>query len=159
MDTGRVDVLRLITAVDAGRAINPLLLEGQVEGGAVMAQGYALLERCHFRDGMPADPSLESCGVPTACDAAPSIETVVVESAQADGPFGARGVGEITMIAVVPALTAAIHSATGVWIDELPAVPERVLAALRLAADTAAPAPTPRTEGVVRARHRPRPRR
>ena len=128
--SGDVRVLRLVNAIDAGRAINPLLLRGQVEGGAVMGQGYALLEQVPLVEGLPARCGLETCAVPTAVDAVPDIRTVVIEEPEEIGPFGARGVGEATMIAVVPAITAAIHAACGVWIDEIPATPERVLAAL-----------------------------
>jgi CO/xanthine dehydrogenase Mo-binding subunit len=140
--TGRVEVSRIVSAIDAGRVVNPRLFEGQVEGGAVMGQGYALQERCILRDGMPVSLGFDACAVPTSLDAAPAIETVAVESAEPLGPFGARGVGEITMIPVVPAITAAIHDAVGIWIDALPASPERVLAALASAKRSfAAPAP------------------
>ena len=98
---------------------------------------------------MPLSLGFEGCAVPTALDAAPAIDTVAVESAEPLGPFGARGVGEITMIPVVPAIIAAIHDAVGVWIDALPASPERVLAALASAKRSVA-ALAPR---------RPRPRR
>jgi len=128
--TGQVRVLRVVNALDAGRVVNPTLLVGQVEGGVVMGQGYALQEHCHVQDGMPTSLGLDACGLPTALDAVPSIETIAIESAEPAGPFGARGIGEITMIPVVPAITAAIHAATGVWIDELPARPARILAAL-----------------------------
>ena len=138
-----------MSAIDAGRVVNPRLFEGQVEGGAVMGQGYALQERCVLRDGMPLSRGFDGCAVPTALDAVPAIETVAVESAEPLGPFGARGVGEITMIPVVPAITAAIHDAAGVWIDAIPASPERVLAALASAKKSVA-TPSPR---------RPRPRR
>ena len=131
--TGEVRVLRVVDAVDAGRVINPALFRGQVEGGVVMGQGYALQERFRLVDGMPASLGLDACAIPTAVDAVPDIETVVIEDPEPVGPFGARGVGEITMIAVVPAITAAIHDACGAWIDELPATPERVRAALRRA--------------------------
>ncbi len=131
--TGEVRVLRVVDAVDAGRVINPALFRGQVEGGVVMGQGYALQERFRLVDGMPVSLGLDACAIPTAVDAVPDIETVVIEEFEPVGPFGARGIGEITMIAVVPAITAAIHAACGVWIDELPATPERVRAALRLA--------------------------
>ena len=130
MTTGRVRVLRVINALDAGRVINPKLLEGQVEGGIVMGQGYALQEQCVMRDGLPIALGFERCGVPTSMDAVPRIETIAVELPERAGPFGARGIGEITMIPVVPAITAAIHAAAGVWVDSLPASPERVLAAL-----------------------------
>jgi CO/xanthine dehydrogenase Mo-binding subunit len=134
--TGRVQVLRVINALDPGRAINPKLLEGQVEGGVVMGYGYALQERCALLEGVPSRPTLEGCGVATAVDADYAIETIIVESAEPSGPFGARGIGEITMFAVVPAITAAIHDAVGVWIDALPASPERIATALITAHDT-----------------------
>jgi len=130
MTTGRVRVLRVINALDAGRVINPKLFEAQVEGGVVMGQGYALQERCVVREGLPITTGFESCGVPTSMDAVTRIETIAVELREPGGPFGARGIGEITMIPVVPAITAAIHAASGVWVDALPASPERVLAAL-----------------------------
>jgi CO/xanthine dehydrogenase Mo-binding subunit len=129
-ETGRVRVLRLVEAVDAGRVLNPALFRGQVEGGAVMGQGYALQETFVVRDGVPLTASLGGCNLPTALDAAPAIEVITVETPDPVGPYGARGIGEVTMLPVVPAITAAIHAATGVWVDALPATPERVLAAL-----------------------------
>ena len=128
--TGRVTVLRVVSAVDAGRVINPALFEGQVAGGVVMGQGYALQERCLMQDGLPVTLGFESCGVPTAVDAVATIETIAIEDREPLGPFGARGIGEITMMPVVPAITAAIHDACGVWIDVLPASPERIRAAI-----------------------------
>ena len=130
LETGAVRVLRVVNAVDAGRVVNPALFSAQVEGGVVMGQGYALQEQCRMVDGMPTPRGFERCGVPTAMDAVPRIEIVAVEAPEPAGPFGARGIGEITMIPVVPAITAAIHAATGVWVDALPASPQRVLAAL-----------------------------
>jgi len=129
VETGKVRVLRIVEAVDAGRVINPLLFRGQVEGGVVMGQGYALQERFHVRNGVPLTTTLGECCIPTAVDAASCIEVVTVETPDPNGPYGARGIGEVTMLPVVPAITAAIHSATGAWIDRLPATPERVLAA------------------------------
>jgi CO/xanthine dehydrogenase Mo-binding subunit len=128
--TGVVRVLRVVNAVDAGRVINPTLFTGQVEGGVVMGQGYALQEVLPVADGMPLATGLDACRLPTSLDAVPTIETIAIESPEPAGPFGARGIGEITMIPVVPAITAAIHAATGVWIDSIPARPERILAAL-----------------------------
>jgi CO/xanthine dehydrogenase Mo-binding subunit len=128
--TGEVRVLRVVSVIDAGRVVNPRLALGQVEGGAVMGQGYALTEHCAVIDGVPLTKGFEESGVPTAVDAPPTIEGVILESNDRLGPFGARGIGEIVMIPVVPAITAAIHAACGVWIDTLPATPERVRAAL-----------------------------
>ncbi|MFN0179948.1 MAG: xanthine dehydrogenase family protein molybdopterin-binding subunit [Gemmatimonadales bacterium] len=130
VDTGVVSVARVVTAIDAGRVIHPAMFEGQVEGGVVMGQGYALQEQCPSRDGIPRFSSFERCGVPTAIDAVPRIEIIPIETGSATSLVGARGIGEITMIPVVPAITAAIYDACGVWIDELPASPERVRAAI-----------------------------
>jgi CO/xanthine dehydrogenase Mo-binding subunit len=130
LETGCVRVLRVVNALDAGRVINPKLLEGQVEGGVVMGQGYALQERLPVRDGMPFGAGFAACNLPTVVDAVPFIETIALEGVEPGGPYGARGIGEITMIPVVPAILAAIHAASGVWVDHLPALPERVLAAL-----------------------------
>ena len=138
--TGQVRVLRVVNALDAGRVINPKLLEGQVEGGVVMGQGYALQERFAVHAGLPIIAGLAGCNLPTAVEAVPVVETVVIEGAESAGPYGARGIGEITMIPVVPAITAAIHAATGVWVDEIPVVPERMLAEL----DATRPAGLPR---------------
>jgi CO/xanthine dehydrogenase Mo-binding subunit len=131
VETGRVEVLRVVTAIDAGKVIHRRLFEGQVEGGAVMGQGYALRETCTLDRGMPAAGlGFERCGVPTSLDAPASIESIAIEVREPLGPFGARGIGEITMIPIVPAITSAIHAAVGVWVDEIPALPQRVLAAL-----------------------------
>lgn len=148
--TGVVKVLRVVEAVDAGLVVHPDHFRGQVEGGVVMGQGYALSEQCTLALGMPTTRGFEGSRVPTAVDAAPRIEVVAVESAEAFGPFGARGIGEVVMIPVVPAITAAIHDACGVWLDELPATPERVRAALATAASGAAP--SARGETAIRKR-------
>ncbi len=132
IETGAVLVHRVVAAIDAGRVIHPALFEGQVEGGVVMGQGYALQEHCLMREGLPVTLGFERCGVPTSMDAAAEIETIAIETPLAEGPIGARGIGEITMIPVVPAITAAIYDACGVWIDELPATPERVRAAIAI---------------------------
>lgn len=132
--TGVVQVLRVVQAVDAGAVMHPGQFRGQVEGGVVMGQGYALAEECRLDHGMPTTRGFEGSGVPTAVDAVPDIEVVAVEHPEPLGPFGARGIGEVVMIPVVPAITAAIYDACGVWIDELPATPARVRAALAAAA-------------------------
>ena len=98
-----------------------------------MGQGYALSEACRVQSGIPLTRGFEGAGVPTSVDAVSDIELVTVESPESIGPFGARGVGEIAMIPVVPAITAAIHDACGVWIDTLPASPDQVRAALESA--------------------------
>jgi CO/xanthine dehydrogenase Mo-binding subunit len=129
-DTGEVRVTDLITAVDCGRAIHPVLAEGQIEGGTLQGVGWATIEEVKVKDGGYLNDRLATYLIPTALDA-PRIKTVLVENPYAGGPFGAKGIGELPMDAPAPAIIAAIHDAVGVWIDEVPATPEKILAALR----------------------------
>jgi len=130
-ETGEVEVLRLVATYDVGKAINPLLTEGQIEGGAAMGLGAALTEQLH-----PAYPSLDfqptnlgDYAIPTTIDI-PEVEAVIHECPSTDGPFGAKGLGEMTANVPSPAIVNAIHDAVGIWIDEVPATPEKVLRAL-----------------------------
>ena len=131
-ETGEVEVLRLVSAFDAGKAINPLLVEGQIEGGAMMGLGSALMENLYpnypSMDGQPR--SLNTYLIPTAADVPETMEAVIVECASSGGPYGAKGIGEMTANVPMPAIVSAIHDAVGVWIDELPVTPERLLRAL-----------------------------
>jgi len=128
-DTGDVRVLRVVAAHDVGRAINMTNVEGQIEGGYLMSQGYSLTEDYPLKDGRPRATTLAAYMVPTALDA-PEIVPVVVEEPDLHGPLGAKGVGEMTMLPTPGAIGAAIHDAVGVWIDELPMSPERILRAM-----------------------------
>jgi CO/xanthine dehydrogenase Mo-binding subunit len=130
-DTGEVKVLKLVSAYDCGKAINPMLVEGQIDGGAAMGLGSALLEELH-----PYYPTLEhyptgffSYMVPTAKDL-PELDAVIVEMGSKTGPYGAKGIGEMTANSQAPAIINAIHNAVGVWITDLPATSEKVLRAL-----------------------------
>ena len=129
-ETGHVRLLRVLTADDVGKPINPALVEGQVEGAVVQAQGYAVLEDYKTRDGQVLTDQLSTYLIPTIWDIPEKVETVFVEVPDPNGPWGARGVGELPFLTVAPALAAAIHDATSVWIDEFPFTPERVLRAL-----------------------------
>jgi CO/xanthine dehydrogenase Mo-binding subunit len=129
MDTGEVRVRSVVHAVDAGRIVNPVLAEGQVEGGTLQAIGYATLEEVQIRDGRYGNDRMATYLVPTALDA-PRIETILVERPFSGVPHGAKGLGELPMDIPAPAVVAAIHHATGAWIADLPATPEKVLAAL-----------------------------
>jgi CO/xanthine dehydrogenase Mo-binding subunit len=129
IDTGEVRVLRVIAAHDVGKAINMANVEGQIEGGYLMSQGYSLTEEYPLKDGRPYATTLAAYMVPTALDA-PEIDPVVVEEPDLYGPLGAKGVGEMTMLPTPGAIAAAIHDAVGVWIDELPMTPERILRAM-----------------------------
>jgi CO/xanthine dehydrogenase Mo-binding subunit len=128
-DTGEVRVTDLVTAVDCGKAIHPVMAEGQIEGGSLQAVGWATIEEIKMRDGRYLNDRLATYLIPTALDA-PRIRTILVENPYSRGPFGAKGIGELPMDGPAPAVIAAIHDATGVWIDEVPATPEKVLAAL-----------------------------
>jgi CO/xanthine dehydrogenase Mo-binding subunit len=129
-ETGHVRVVRFVSADDVGQAINPALVQGQVEGAVVQAQGYAILEDYKTKDGYVLTDQLSTYLIPTIWDIPESVETVLVEVRDPNGPWGARGVGELPYLPVAPAIAAAIHDATGVWINEFPFTPERILRAL-----------------------------
>ena len=129
-ETGHVRVIRFVSADDVGQAINPALVQGQVEGAVVQAQGYAIQEDYKMKDGRVLSDQLSTYLIPTVLDIPEKVETVIVEVKDPNGPWGARGLGELPYLPVAPAIAAAIHDATGVWIDEFPFTPERVLRAL-----------------------------
>jgi CO/xanthine dehydrogenase Mo-binding subunit len=129
LDTGEVAVRSVVAADDAGRIIHPILAEGQVEGGTLQAVGYATIEEIKLHDGRYLNDRLATYLIPTSLDA-PRIETILVEAPFEGVPHGAKGIGELPMDVGAPAVVAAIHDATGVWIHDLPASPERILAAL-----------------------------
>ena len=129
-ETGHVRVIRIVSADDVGKAINPDLVIGQIEGAVVQAHGYALLEDYKTKDGRVLTDQLSTYLIPTIWDIPESVESVLVEVPDPNGPWGARGLGELPFLPVAPAIAAAIHDATGVWISEFPFTPERVLRAL-----------------------------
>ena len=130
-ETGEVRVLGLRQCYDVGRALNPTQVEGQIEGGAIMGLGLGVLEDCY-----PYYPEVDHRGasfgsyLAPAMEDLPQIETILIENPSADGPFGAKGIGEMANNPQPPAIAAAVHDAIGVWITELPITPERVLRAL-----------------------------
>lgn len=128
--TGEVRVLQAVASHDAGHAINLTQVEGQIEGGFVMSQGYSLLEEYTLQDGRPKTTTLATFLMPTVLDAPSEIHAIVIEEPDPEGPYGAKGIGEMTMLPTPGAIGAAIHDATGVWLDDLPMTPERVLRAL-----------------------------
>ena len=117
--TGEVEVLRVIAANDVGKAINPLGLQGQVEGGVVMGMGHALTENFIVEDGIPFTDRLARYRMPNIAQT-PEITSFIVEDPTTEGPYGAKGVGEIVSIPTIPAITNAIYHAVGVRIDRLP---------------------------------------
>jgi xanthine dehydrogenase molybdenum-binding subunit len=128
--TGEVRVLRVIAANDVGRAINPLGLQGQVEGGVMMGLGNALTEHYIVEEGMPFTDRLARYRIPTIMHT-PEITSIVVEHPTEAGPYGAKGVGEIVSIPTSPAITNAIYNAVGVRIDSLPVDQEEIVRKLR----------------------------
>lgn len=129
-ETGGVTVRRLVVAEDVGYALNPLVVQGQVEGAMAQGLGYALFEEMAVQDGRIINPNLLDYRMATIADA-PETEVILVETAAPLGPYGAKGVGEVALPPVAPAVANAIYDATGVRLRELPLTPERVLAALR----------------------------
>ena len=130
-DTGHIRVDRVVSAHDVGRAINPQMVVGQIEGAVVQAQGYALSENLRSAGGRLQNMRLSTYLIPGIGDIPTTVDSVVLELADPLGPWGARGMAEMGMIPYAPAVVAALHDATGVWFDSFPLTPDRVLAGLR----------------------------
>jgi len=128
--TGKVDVLSFVAAHDLGRAINPMLAEGQIEGGAVQGIGWALMEDLQFENGEILNPNFHDYKMLTIKDI-PDIKPLLIEPVDPDGPFGAKGIGECAMVATAPAIVNAIYQAVGIRIKDLPATPEKIFMALK----------------------------
>jgi len=131
IETGHVDVLRVVSAHDVGKALNPHLIEGQVEGAVVQALGYALMENLVTDKGRILNPYLSTYLIPTIWDIPKETKSVILEYSDPRGPWGARGMAEMPFIPLAPAIAAAVHDATGVWFDQIPLLPERVVMRLR----------------------------
>ena len=126
VETGEIKVLKVAAAHDVGRAINPLSVEGQIQGGVLMGQGYALQEE--FIPGLTKN--FKSYAIPTISDM-PEIIPIIVEDPEPTGPFEAKGVGEPALIPTAPAIVNAVYNATGVRIYDIPLTPEKVLRGLK----------------------------
>ena len=135
--TGEVEVVSVNTFTDAGRIINPLGAEGQVEGGVVMGLGYALTEAFLMEQGHMLNRGFTNYLIPTIMDAPPSIEAHFVDQPVPFGELGTKGLAEISMVPIAAAIINAIYDAVGIRIRELPATPERILTALRRAEEDA----------------------
>ena len=131
IETGQVRLLEVVCANDVGKVINPQQLEGQIEGAIVQAQGYALMEYLVSQEGKILNPFLSTYLIPTSLDVPPRIKSVVLENADPLGPWGVRGMAEMPFLPLVPAIAAAIHDATGVWLDSQPFTAQKVVKALR----------------------------
>jgi CO/xanthine dehydrogenase Mo-binding subunit len=128
--TGDVKVAKITAAHDVGKAVNPQMVEGQIEGGAVQGMGYAVTEQIPTENGVLQAEDFSTYIIPTAADV-PEIEPIIVEHPYPEGPFGAKGFGEHPLMGIAPAVANAITNAIGVRINTLPLLPEKIIAALR----------------------------
>jgi CO/xanthine dehydrogenase Mo-binding subunit len=126
-ETGQVTIEKVVCAIDVGKAINPQQVIGQIQGGLVQSAGYAVLENFVERGGQVLTKTLSTYLIPTVLDIPPEMDIAVLEIPDPRGPWGARGLGEVMNMCLAPAVTAAVHAATGVWFDHFPLVPETVL--------------------------------
>jgi CO/xanthine dehydrogenase Mo-binding subunit len=132
-ETGLVRLVDVVCADDVGRAINPQQVEGQIEGAVVQAAGYALIENFVMQAGRVLTPYLSNYLIPTIVDVPERVRSILLENPEPNGPWGVRGMAEMPYLPLTPAIAAAIHDATGVWIDSFPFTPDRVLRALKAA--------------------------
>jgi CO/xanthine dehydrogenase Mo-binding subunit len=133
-ETGHVHIIRFINVVDAGKPINPKIVEDQISGAAVMQLGFTMQEKMLFDAGQVTNASLADYKIPSILDVPPMVSEAV-DAQQRDGPFGAKGVGESGTFALSPAIANAIADAVGVRLTELPITAEAVYRALRAAAN------------------------
>jgi CO/xanthine dehydrogenase Mo-binding subunit len=129
-ETGHVRILDVISADDVGNAINPQQIIGQIEGAVVQAAGYTVLEDFHQENGYVQTQHLSTYLIPTVLDIPDRVHSLILEYPDPLGPFGARGMAEMPFLPFAPAVIAAVHEATGVWFNEFPLTPERVLRGL-----------------------------
>jgi len=130
IETGQIKVLEVVSCFDVGKVINPQLIEGQVEGGIVQGIGSALFEELIIKDGEVKNDSFVDYKIPTADDM-PKMTIKFVENPEETGPFGARAIAEVCMVAAAPAIANALHDAIGVRVKTMPLTAERVLKAIR----------------------------
>ncbi len=130
-ETGHVKILKLISVLDIGTPINPKIVETQISGGAIMQLGFTMFEKMHLDGGQVTNASLADYKIPGFHDVPLVMQNLCVDTFQSNGPFGAKGVGEVATFGVSPAIANAIDDAIGVRLTELPLTPEAVLRALR----------------------------
>ena len=130
-ETGHVKITKLVNVVDCGKAINPKSVETQISGAALMHLGFTMFEKMHIDGGQVTNASLADYKIPGFHDVPVDLENLYVEHDQSNGPFGAKGVGEVATFCVGPAIANAIDDAVGVRLMEMPLNPEAVYRALR----------------------------
>lgn len=131
LETGKVRLSKVTCADDVGKAINPAMVIGQVEGAVVQAAGYTLMENFIEKDGKVLTPLLSNYLIPTVLDIPDEVDSVILEYADPIGPYGARGMGEMPYLPFAGAVTAAVKAATGIWFNDFPLTAERVYMGIR----------------------------
>jgi CO/xanthine dehydrogenase Mo-binding subunit len=131
IETGHVRVLRVWCADDVGKAINPELVRGQIEGAIIQAHGYTITENFQVKDGYVLTPYLSNYLIPTVLDVPQEINSLILEYPDPIGPWGARGMGEMPYLPYAPTVCAAVKNAIGIWFDSFPLTPDRVLKAIK----------------------------
>lgn len=124
--TGKIEILSVTCADDVGKAINPVQVEGQIEGAVVQAMGYSIHENFIQKNGVPLTDKFSTYLIPSVLDIPREINSIILEYPEPRGPFGVRGMGEMPYLPFAPALVAAVHDATGIWFDDFPLTPEKV---------------------------------
>jgi CO/xanthine dehydrogenase Mo-binding subunit len=127
--SGEIALNKVWLAHDIGRSINVLAVKGQVEGGVYMGLGEVLMEAQAYRNGLHKQPSMLDYKSPTFLEM-PDVETFLVETLDPEGPYGAKEVGQGPLLPVIPAVASAVHDALGVWVDEVPVTPDKIMQAL-----------------------------
>lgn len=127
MENGDVKVLEVIAASDAGRVINPLGFQSQVEGGVVMGVGHGILEEFKVENGVILSDRIARYEIPRMTDS-PHVESLIVEDPTSEGPYGAKGIGELVCVPTPPAIANAVYNAIGLRVDSLPVSKEKVKA-------------------------------
>jgi CO/xanthine dehydrogenase Mo-binding subunit len=130
LDTGRIEIIRGVSTFDVGKAINPELVKSQMEGGFVQGMSSALFEKLQLKDGVVQNPSFVDYRIATSSDIPRDLQAYIVEVAQDDGPWGARGIGEHSMVPTIPAIANAIYDAIGIRFDGPPFTAEKVYLAM-----------------------------
>jgi len=133
VETGLIEVIRVVSANDVGRAVNPEQVQGQIEGAVVQAHGYTRMEKLVSVNGVIKNPYLSTYLIPSVLDIPREVKSIILEYADPIGPWGVRGMAEMPFLTIAPAISAAIHDATGVWIDDIPMTPDLVVKRLRAA--------------------------
>ena len=126
-ETGHIKINKVVSTNDVGKTINQQQVEGQIEGGVIQAYGYAITENLQLKDGRILNPRLSTYLIPGILDIPDEVESDILEIPDPQGPWGARGMAEMPMIPLAPAIGAALHDATGVWFDEFPFTPSKVV--------------------------------